>query len=232
MGLFSFFSKKRGKNKAPIKKDHIEDQVINSVKYDDQIKTFQSLGYFFNEGVTKKMILRDVYEMTWEEETEKHIEENPFSILYYTFGWRDPKVSKYNYSENCIWFDLEFFDPSSQYQWFMERMGQISKGEITFEDITISTDNEKWEWIEFKVNGIPKKWKLERVGYVADHFIQRFSYLPTELNTKGRYTYFDNGGQQFVIDFATEEEQIRFNEKTGLTREWLGEGNHFSDPSE
>jgi hypothetical protein len=193
---------------------------------------FQSLGYDFNEGVTKKMILRDVYEMTWEEETEKHIEENPFSILYYTFGWRDPEVPKYNYSEKCVWFDLEFFDPNSQYKWFMERMGKITNGEISFEEKTITTDKDKWEWIEFKVNGISKKWKLERTGYIADHFIQRFSYLPKEFNAKGKYTYFDNGGQQFVIDYATKEEQIEFNKKTGLKREWLGERNHFSEPKE
>jgi hypothetical protein len=33
-----------------------------------------------------------------------------------------------------------------------------------------------------------------------------------------------------VIDYATEEEQKEFNNKTGLNRKWLGEGNHFSEP--
>jgi hypothetical protein len=49
------------------------------------------------------------------------------------------------------------------------------------------------------------------------------------LGTKGKYTYFDDGGQQFVIDYATEEEQKDFIKKTGLKREWLGEGNHFNE---
>lgn len=202
------------------------------IKYEEQLKIFSSLGYDYNEGVTKEMILRDVYQMSWEEETEKYIEENPFSVLYYTFGWRDPDVPNYNYSENCIWFDLEFFDPSSQYKWFMERMGTITHGEINFSDITIEADSDNWEWISFKVNGIPKKWKLEKAGYIADHFVQRFSYLPKELNTKGRYTYYDNGGQQWVIDYATEMEQSLFDSTTGLKREWLGQGNHFSEPKE
>ena len=232
MGLFSFFSKKKGERKTQIKNENSENQKVNPIEYDEQIEVFKSLGYDFNEGVSKKMILRDVYEMTWEDEIEKHIEENPFSILYYTFGWRNSEVPKYNYSEKCIWFDLEFFDPNSQYRWFMERMGAITNGEIKFDEIEISTDKDNWEWIEFKVNGISKKWKLEKSGYVADHFIQRFSYLPKELKTKGKYTYFDNGGQQFVIDFATDNEQEVFNQKTGLNREWLGEGNHFSEPKE
>ena len=114
----------------------------------------------------------------------------------------------------------------------MERMGAITSGEIIFEKIKVSTDEDNWEWIEFRVNGIYKKWKLERSEYVADHFIQRFSYLCEELKTEGQYTYFDNGGQQFVIDYATNKEQIEFNKKTGLKREWLREGNHFSKPKE
>lgn len=83
-----------------------------------------------------------------------------------------------------------------------------------------------------KVDKVHSINRMEKTGYVADHFVQRFSYLPEELQTKGRYTYFDNGGQQFVIDYATEEEQIEFNAGTGLEREWLGEGNHFSEPKE
>lgn len=232
MGFFSFFFKKKGENNKSDEKEKNENRALNPVKYDEQIEVFKSLGYHFNEGVDKELVLSTVYEMTWDADTEKYIEENPFAMLYYAFGWRDPIVPKYNYSEKCIWFDLEFFDPNTQYKWFMQRMGTITNGEITFEEISITTDDQNWEWIEFKVNGIAKKWKLEKSGYIADHFIQAFSYLPKELKTKGKYTYFDNGGQQFVIDYASEEEQIEFNKKTGLNREYLGQGNHFSEPKE
>ena len=112
----------------------------------------------------------------------------------------------------------------------MERLGIITDGELKFTDITIETDSENWEWINFKVNSKQKRWKLEKSGYVADHFVQRFSCLPDEFQTKGKYTYFDNGGQQWVIDYATEEEQVEFNKKTGLKRVWLGEGNLFAEP--
>ena len=212
------------------KKAAIENK--KNMKFEDQINTFKTLGYEFANGVTKELILRDVYEMTWEEETEKHLQENPFSVLYYFYGWRDSSVEGYNYTNDCIWFDLEFFDPNTQYKWFMERMGAITHGQIEFTDITIESDSDNWEWISFKVNGISKKWKLEKVGYIADHFVQRFSYLPSELGTKGKYTYFDNGGQQWVIDYATDQEQDLFNKTTGLKREWLGEGNHFSEPKD
>ncbi len=76
-----------------------------------------------------------------------------------------------------------------------------------------------------------KRWRLEKSrDTLADHFVQRFSYLPKELRTKGKYTFYSDGGQQWVIDFATDDEQTEFNRKTGLNREWLGEGNHFTEP--
>lgn len=50
-----------------------------------------------------------------------------------------------------------------------------------------------------------------------------------ELKDGNKY-YYDNGGLQWVIDYATEEEQREFNKRTGLDREWLGEGNHFNEP--
>jgi hypothetical protein len=72
--------------------------------------------------------------------------------------------------------------------------------------------------------------EIVKANFIADHFIQRFSYLTDELKTKGRYTYYDNGGQQFMIAYATKEDQIHFINKTGLKSEWLGEKAHFSDP--
>jgi len=232
MGIFGFFSNKGKSNRSNQSDNDLQraESVIVPVPYEDQIETFKMLGYEHDTEVTKEMILRDVFEMSWEDETEKYLENNPYSILYYTYGWRDPNIKNYNYTNKCLWFDLEFFDANIQYKWFMERLGVITEGELKFTDIKIETDSLNWEWINFKVNGKQKNWKLERTGYIADHFVQRFSKLTTEFKTKGKYTYYDDGGQQWVIDFATEEEQLEFNKRTGLKREWLGEGNHFSEP--
>jgi len=232
MGILGFFGFKS--KKSDLKSE--TEKKVESVTYEKQIEVFKSLGYEFTEGVTKELILTDGYaESAWDEirkERLQEIEQNPFSRLYYYFGWRSPAISGFNFSEKCIWFDLEFIDPSDQYIWFMERMGAITSGEINYSDISIQIDNDNYEWIVFKVNGINKKWKLEKVGYISDSFFQRFSYLPSELKTNGKYTYYDDGGQQFVIDYATDNEQEEFIKLTGLKREWLGEGNHFSEPKE
>ena len=94
-----------------------------------------------------------------------------------------------------------------------ERLGAITNGELNFTEISIETDSENWEWINFKVNGKQKRWKLEKSGYIADHFVQRFSYLPDEFQTKGKYTYFDNGGQQWVIDYALMKNRLNSKRK-------------------
>ena len=220
MGIFSFFG--------------FKSKEVKSISYEEQVQIFKILGYEFTDGVTKELILTDGYaESMWKEIKKERLQEivqTPFSRLYYYYGWRSPKISGFNFSNKCIWFDLEFIDSSDQYKWFMERMGDISDGEINYSNISIQVDENDFEWLIFKVNGINKKWKLEKVGYISDSFFQRFSYLPIEFNTKGKYTYYDDGGQQFVIDYATESEQKEFINKTGLKREWLGEGNHFSEP--
>lgn len=232
MGFLGCFSKKGNKSKEIENQQKVEviENKSKGVSYDEQIKILNSLGYKFNEGVNKKMVLRDASEWVWDGDVEQKIEQNPFSILYFILGYGNVEIPKNNYSDNCIMFDLEWFAPNSQYKTFMERMGIITNGEINFSNIEVSVDSDKCEWISFEVNGIPKKWKLEKEGYIADHFIQRFSYLPSQLNVSGKYTYYDDGGQSFIIDFATEKEQNEFNVKTGLNREWLGEDNHFREP--
>lgn len=234
MGLFGFFSKKDKTNDKTNagKQEQIIENKVDSLPFDIQLKIFESLGYLFNTSVTKEILDFEIAEkLAWGEMSKKELLENkPFSTLYYLYGWRNPEVPEYNFSEDCLHFDLEFFDPNTQYKWFMERLGAITKGELSFTDISIETDTENFEWIKFKINGKQKIWKLEKTGYIADHFVQRFSYLTDEFNTKGKYTYYGDGGQQWVIDYATEEEQKEFNKVTGLNREWLGEGNHFSEP--
>ncbi|MBK7131126.1 MAG: hypothetical protein IPM74_11035 [Crocinitomicaceae bacterium] len=233
--IWSFSGCKAQENESNFEKSSEANMTLpKSISYEEQIEIFKSLGYEFAKGVTKELILTDGYaESMWEEikkERLLEIEQNPFSLLYYYFGWRSSEIPDFNFSNKCIWYDLEFIDPSDQYIWFMERMGAITEGEINYSEISIQVDENNYEWILFKVNGVSKKWKLEKVGYISDSFFQRFSYLPAEFNCRGKYTIYDDGGQQFVIDYATESEQKEFIEKTGLKREWLGEGNHFSEP--
>jgi hypothetical protein len=227
MGFFGLFGKS-------VEKKNVNDpdnlDVKDSVAFDKQWDIFVGLGYRLNDGIEKQDILNSASEsFDFNGNSEKYFEDKSFERLYYHLGWvKFDGVRKY-FTSDCIWYDLEFIDPSSEYIEFMKRMGEITHGEISYSDILLRVDSNNYEWIDFKVNEIAKSWKLAKVGYIDDSFFQRFSYLPNELGTKGKYTYFDDGGQQFVIDYATEEEQKDFIKKTGLKREWLGEGNHFNE---
>jgi len=199
------------------------------ISFDEQLHLFLKLGYKLNDGIDRNTFLTDLSRIEGIENIMEDFEAKPFVKLYYYLG--NTSTDKFlRYTDNCIWYDIEFLDPSSQYKSFMERMGLITNGEIKFTDIEIITDSLNYEWIKFKANGTYKEWKLQKKGYIADSYFNRFAKLTEELGTKGKYTYFDDGGQQFVIDYATPDEQKQFIKSTGLSREWLGEGNHFSQP--
>lgn len=200
-----------------------------SINFDEQLDVFRKLGYKLNEGIDRNTFMIDVPRIEGIENVIEDFEAKPFIKLYYYLG--NTSTDKLiRYTNNCIWYDIEFLDPSSQYKSFMERMGLITDGELKFTEIEIMTDSLNYEWIKFKVNGNYKEWKLQKKGYIADSYFNRFATLTAELRTKGKYTYFDDGGQQFVIDYATPDEQEQFIKSTGLSRKWLGEGNHFSQP--
>ena len=232
LGLFIFTNCRQSQeqkiNDSTITK--LQTPKMDTLNFDEQLKVFESLGYKLNVGISKEVILSEIQKQDLTiKDAENIFKESKFERLYYYLGWLYVDSSRNYYTDNCIWFDLEFIDPSSEYITFMERMGVITNGELSYTEISIRVDENNYEWIDFKVNGISKKWKLAKVRYIDDSFFQRFSYLPQEFKTKGRYTYYDDGGQQFVIDYATEDEQKQFIEKTGLKREWLGIGNHFSE---
>ncbi len=234
MGLFGLFKKhfdKIKKEENPENNSNKTELTISAdtLSFDQQLKIFNTLGYQLNSGITKEIIFKNMKgNYLPGTDLEAEFRKSPFQLLYYYLGWRH-SGHPVHYTDNCVWYDIEFIDPSSEYITFMKRMGTITKGELNYTDISLRVDENNYEWIDFKVNGAIKKWKLSKVGYIDDSFFQRFSYLPTEFKTKGHYTYYDDGGQQFVIDYATENEQKKFIETTGLKREWLGEGNHFSE---
>jgi hypothetical protein len=226
MGFWGFIDCKSKKN------IRLSTLKQNENSFDRQMLIFESLGYKFNKGINKDIIFNEIKETDRTmDDPEKIFIVQPFERLYYYLGWSYGYPRNY-YTDDCIWYELEFIDPSMEYIEFMKRMGKITHGEILYSDIELTVDENDCEWINFKVNGILKKWRLAKVRYIDDSFFQRFSYITKELKTKGRYTFYSDGGQQFVIDYATLEEQIEFIKKTGLKREWLGEGNHFNEPKE
>lgn len=199
----------------------------DTLSLDEQLIVLDSLGYVLNEGITKRTILNDIAgNYVPETNLEQEFRNQPFGLLYFTIGGFSLEQKKY-YTNKCIVYNLGFNDLGSDFVSFIQRMGVITNGELKYSDIELKIEN-GYQWLKFKVNGTSKSWKLMAIGQSDDSFFNRFLELTTEFKTKGKYTYFDIGGSDFILDYATEEEQKRFISKTELKREWLGEGNHFS----
>lgn len=149
------FSTKKHQDKVDISQVAVRNTDADSSKisFDEQLKIFESLGYKLNPGIDKNFIFSKILEQDRTiQNAETIFTEKPFQRLYYYLGWRGgPAPENYNYTDQCIWFDIEFIDPGSQYIWFMERMSVISGGELKFTDMKIVIDKDNYEWLEFNV---------------------------------------------------------------------------------
>jgi hypothetical protein len=209
---------------------------------ENQINTFKRLNYHFNFKNIKKEVfklIRNSYSSEWDEDLDKSfsglnkskiVSEIPYKTLYCYMG-RWVQNTEFRLCDNCLWWELDAFDGEAYigFTYFMERMGVISRGELKFESITCYDNNGDGDkFMEFTVNGIRKKWNLGMD--IPDSYITRFALLCQELKTKGNYTIYDDGGIQFVLDYATKEELQLFRDTTNLDRVFLLEGNRFSMP--
>ncbi len=209
------------------KKSILNDQNIS---FDEQLEVLNNLGYKPKPSVTKEFLLNFINKELEIPNPIDSVEQSPYLVLYYALSHQDAKIEDYYLTDQYFWYVLDYFEQPIAYKYFMERMGKITNGEIMFKNVNVEFDENNTKWISFEVNNKIKKWNLGESEFVDDSFVQRFAYLTQELNTKGRYTYFDRGGEDFIIDYASANEQREFNKKTGLKRIWLGEGNHFAEP--
>jgi hypothetical protein len=92
-----------------------QEKKTNTLSMDEQLETFASLGYQFNEGMDKNAILEEVRVDDPDiEDPENVFVEEPYARLYYYLGCSHGFPQKY-ITNNCIWYDLEYFDPSEEY---------------------------------------------------------------------------------------------------------------------
>ena len=198
----------------------------------EDLKVFYDLNYKLKKGVTEEEIF-SIYIIYLENFIDMpHFQyqiKNKLSPIYYHLGLNMGDSNCV--TDNCLWWDMEYFDidGSTEFIKFMERMGVMSRGELKFTEIICYDNNgDDDKYMEFKVNGIYKKWHL---GFdIPNSYIQRFALLCEELTTKGKFTIYDDGGQQFVLDYATEQELLTFNAITMLNRKFLIDANFFEHP--
>jgi len=196
--------------------------ILSKINFQKSIKTFEELGYFTSKDIDTKALIEEVIndEFLFEDDIYKLARKNLNKFIYPKLSHTDNNGNYY--TDKCILCDYEFLDPSEEYISFMERFGQITRGELRFANISLRVDSDGYENLDFTVNDVNKSWRLEKEGNILSEFFSYFAPLTKEFNTTGNYTYYSDEGQAFVVDYATEEEQELFIKKTRLKRIWLG----------
>jgi hypothetical protein len=198
---------------TPPPPNQVQNQQFPS--FDEQWKVFKTLGF----ELTSESLIADFEKL----KNQKLIVDRPSSYLYMELG-RTIQREPWTPFTNRLWdFDTEAIEDHGDYVEIMRNLQRISRGELKFDNLKDYVDLEEGKaWVSFSINGQDFRWDL----VVDDDWVdpQLFSNvveLTRTLNTKGRFTYFDTGGQNFVVGFETPESRAAIVKATGLRVEWL-----------
>lgn len=215
-------------------------KIKEHISLDSQEKVFESLGYSFKNELSKQYLIPKMFGSMLEfPETiadtyaeslfDNYFEELPFARLYYFYGWtiwstRNSALEPL--SNKCIWYDLTFLEYNADYVEFMKWMESITGEELSFTDIEIKNVDENHKEIQFTINDTSKKWNID-TSNLFETFIKKFTNLTEEFNTEKKFTFYSCDNEQFVLDYANEQEQEQFVRKTKIPRKWLNDVTFF-----
>ena len=188
---------------------------MKNAGFDQQLKVFEKLGFKLNPGVTKDDIANK-----WGIDAYK---KQSFSLLYSDLGATLEKEPWTPVTDQAYWFDTEAIEDSGDYVRILNNLQRISKGELVFTSLAdiVDFENEKAS-VSFKLNGDAYRYDLEfKDDWVDPKLFTHVVELTKKYNTKGRFTYFSQGGQDLVIGYATPSELAKLRKETGLKISWL-----------
>jgi len=193
----------------------VKVQNRDSLSFDEQWRVFKSLGF----ELASETLIADFEKL----KSDKLIVEQPFSHLYMELG-RGLQREPWTPFTNRVWdFDTEAIEDHGAYVEIMRNLERISRGELKFDNLKDYVDIEEGKaWVSFSINGQDFRWDLVVDNdWVDPQLFTKVVELTRQLNTKGRYTYFDTGGQNAVVGFETPESRAAIIKATGLKIEWL-----------
>ncbi len=185
------------------------------ISFEQQWETFRKLGFSLNAGIDNSVVddLRK----------DKSIEDKPYASLYMELGGTIQKEPWTPLTDRCWDFDTEAIEDHGAYVEVMKHLERISRGELKFENLKDFVDIEKEKaWVAFSIRGNNYKWDLKVDNdWVDPGLFTKVVGLTRTLRAKGRYTYFNTGGQNAVIGYETPEGRDALIKATGLKIEWL-----------
>ena len=185
------------------------------VSFEEQMEVFSKLGFKLNPGIKISDVDR------WG--SKKEFEEPPFVTLYITLGQTIEREPWTPLTDRVWDFDTEAIEDHGAYVEIVKNLERISRGELKFEKLKDYVDVEEGKaWVSFTLRGKNYRWALKVDDDWADpELFTRIVELTKTFNTKGRYTYFNTGGQNAVLGFETPKDRDAIIKVTGLKIEWL-----------
>jgi len=189
-------------------------EVPKNPSFEEQLQIFKKLGFELNAGIVKSDIER------WD--TQDFLDE-PFLLMYMTLGQTIEREPWTPLTDKCWNFDTEAIEDHGSYVEIIKNLERITRGELVFKNIKDYVDiEEKIAWISFNFEEQDYKWDMKiEDDWVDTDLFSKIVGLANKTKSKGRYTYFDTGGQNALIGFETSEGLKEIKNKTGLKIEWL-----------
>ena len=205
--LLDLFSQGNGANK------HGTNNIIS---FEVQLKTFNQLGFTFNPGVETDDLNRfpDGYQA---------FEEQPYALMYAVLGQTIEREPWTPITNKCWNLDTEVIEDHGAYVEIVENISRVTNGELVLENIEDYVDiEEKVAWVSFSCKGDAYKWDLKVDDDWADGALfEKMQDLASKYKTNRKFTYFDTGGQDFVLGFSTPDELEKIRKATGLEIVWF-----------
>lgn len=186
-----------------------------SLSVEEQLETLEALGFILNEGIDRT----EIFEMAKTFNAENAA---PYEILYAVLGLLSEE-SGIPFTNYCWDFDTEAIEDHGAYVDIVENISRITRGELRFENTEdyVDIDEEK-AWVSFTCRGDNYKWDLAVDNdWVDGRLFDNMQKLAVKYNTKGKFTYYNTGGQDFVLGFYTPAELEKIRTTTGLEIVWL-----------
>lgn len=185
------------------------------ISFEKQLETFKRLGFKLNPGISISDVDR------WGR--TNNFEEEPFKLLYITLGQTIEREPWTPLTDRVWDFDTEAIEDHGAYVEIMKNLERITRGEIKFVNLKDYVDVEnKKAWVSFSIGGRSYEWNLKVDDDWADpELFSKVVELTRTLKTKGKFTYFNTGGQDAVIGFETPGSRDSIINATGLKIEWL-----------
>lgn len=186
----------------------------NKITFTEQLETFKQLGFSLNPGVDTSDINK------W---GRKEFENEPYSLMYITLGETIERKPWTPITNKCWYIDTEAIKSHGAYVDIIKNLDRITRGALNFKNVKDYVDiEEEKAWVSFIVNGDHYKWNLEvDDDWVDVNLFYKIAKLARKYDTKGKYTYYDTGGQSIVIGYETPESLKKIKAATGLQIKWL-----------